>query len=886
MAGEANTMKATGTSGPKLYTPLLYAGIAMAAAAATVSWVGMSLPGTGGAVDTARQVMGLCSLFMLAVAILIPVMLRRGIDRHIGVLAADLHHALDHGAEVIRGTERDDAIGALARAGAVLADTRRQRLLEQMVPQAPTRQPGTALPEAEHLLRQAILETTNAIRESHRDMQGQLHEVSSGIGKLAETVQAGTGNLKHMFEHACQMAEESGRTVRNVGGNLQDALNAMRDAERIAVDMASLSRGHIREIEQVRQAAVDLERTRKALEEQAYVGTTLITDQRENLSLLTGAISLIERNVHAIDSASHRLESGVETQVARLAALQGAPQQMVDVVTAHMAGLDDKLDAAIDRRIDPKMQLVARGIVDLQNSVRDQHATAEALSRSIEGTIADMGRSLEDVLEPSIRATLDQRIGPVVAGLDQLQRNALTARATEGERLKVFAAHIGSVAERVETVIAPAVRLAQEAMATKTGTETGVDTALADLAAKLTQRVDELAEASKANHQQIEQATDKMVTSIGDALEEMKSRQATGGRAISDLPPVPSPLLAPNASAVMVGFQVLLRSLSADVTRLHQAVTSVETEAEGIKTETASGLSRMLERIHAVAERLEAQAKSTVTSNATPASPTAAEMLQPATLRAMETFETEKGSLQKVLVGFRMLMRDISQENDRYRETITGMAERAPADANASPMTLDASAMAAFESRIDQLGETLFDCVFSLEEKLGRPVEARLDAVSHGVAEVLTSIESRVDTAIGKLDDMRATLQLHQAAPAASGAAAPPAIHSVVTRMEAVGESLDGRIADFTHALADIQTALLRQAPRGLGERERVQIMADANAIALGMKEAASTLQEQTGEFLAIGAALSKEIADMGGTAKKSGNALDRGFPVRLGSPR
>ncbi len=875
----------------------------MAAAAAAVSWIGMSLPGTGGAVDTARQIMGLCSLLMLAVAILIPVMLRRGIDRHIGALAADLHHALDQGAEVIGGTERDDAFGALARAAFVLADTRRQRHLEQIVPQAPARQPGTALPEAEHLLRQAILETTKAMRETHRDMQGRLEEVSSGIGKLTETVHAGTGDLKNTFESARQVAEESGRTLRTTGVNLQDALTAMRDAERLAVDMASLSRGHMRDMDQVRQVALDLERTRKSLEDQAYMGTTLITDQRETLSQLTGAISLIERNVHAIDSASHRLESGVETQVARLAALQGAPQQVVDAVAAHMAGLDGRLDAAIDRRIDPKMQLVARGIVDLQNSVRDQHATAEALSRSIEGTIADMGRSLEDVLEPSIRATIDQRIAPVVAGLDQLQRNALTARATEGERLKVFAAHIGNVAERVETVVAPAIRIAQETSArarsddaagdaaeqarlarleASTGQVATATTALSGIAATLTQRIDELAKAGKETHLHIEQATDKMVACIGDAVDGMKTRQMAGGRAISELPPVPSPLTAPNVGAVMVGFQVLLRSLSADVTRLHQAVTSVETEAEGIKTETVSGLSRMLERIHDVAERLEA----TATSNAARAPAPGAGPLESVTPRAMEMFETEKGSLQKVLVGFRMLMRDISQENDRYRTTIAGMAERAPADANVNPMTLDPSAMAAFESRIDQLGETLFDCVSSLEEKLGRPVEARLDAVSHGVAEVLTSIESRVDTAIGKLDDMRATLHLHQAAPAVPSAAGSPDIHSVVTRMEAVGESLDERMTQFTHALADIQTTLLRQAPRGLGELERAAILANASAIAKGMKDAASTLQEQTGEFLAIGAALSREIADLGGTARKSQSVAEKGFPTRLAGRR
>jgi hypothetical protein len=212
---------------------------------------------------------------------------------------------------------------------------------------------------------------------------------------------------------------------------------------------------------------------------------------------------------------------------------------------------------------------------------------------------------------------------------------------------------------------------------------------------------------------------------------------------------------------------------------------------------------------------------------------------------ALPLFDSEKTSFQHVLTGFRLLLRDIGAQTENYREKIGAI--RQPEILVLSP-TIEADLLAPLHHTAERIAEGVAETISALEHKLAEPVASLNNAVADG-ARILTAAHSVMAAMSEKSSAAPAAMASHAITDNANtgNIATGDALAEAVASMDRAAASIDQKIGSIDQLLA-----MLRKGG-AVGSEQLRGIVQD-------MGEAAATLRAEAGDFLAIGAALSRDI--------------------------
>jgi hypothetical protein len=276
---------------------------------------------------------------------------------------------------------------------------------------------------------------------------------------------------------------------------------------------------------------------------------------------------------------------------------------------------------------------------------------------------------------------------------------------------------------------------------------------------------------------------------------------------------------------LLVGFRLLMKDVGGEAIRLRQSVnfiaaTALPTAPQPVPADTAridaisgevAGLSTKLDDVLSAMAALQTQAEG------------------PKAVHA-----AEKDSLQRLLMGFRLLLRDLSGEVEALRGKVSAIT--APPAAN------------------------------DVDTDPAQPLREVASQISTGVAETLAALEVRLDEPLARLTEATAEsaklLQVaHQAmaAPAkrvtADAPIAAEALDDAIARIERAAGMIDTRVAGV-----DRLAAQLKRQGSG-GEPTLATLIGD-------LQQVTADLRAESGDFLAVSAALSRDLERATGAAE------------------
>jgi hypothetical protein len=305
---------------------------------------------------------------------------------------------------------------------------------------------------------------------------------------------------------------------------------------------------------------------------------------------------------------------------------------------------------------------------------------------------------------------------------------------------------------------------------------------------------------------------------------------------IESLPPFPDIPPASEFQRMLVAFKLVLQNINGESERLADFISKLP-PLPALAAPVATDLSPVISRIETatveMVQRIDAAAASIL--EAVPAS-------QPEKpVSELPMFSEERDSVQRMLAGFRLLLKDIQLETENFRSRIADI--RQPETLVLSP-AVDAELLAPLSARADQMAAGLAEQLALMEQRLSAPV-THLDELTSGAAKLLRGLHKQM------------------AEPAKMSAPATPVMRvpEAVAAMERAALIIDQRLAQ-----AGDLTAALRRGGAVSGDALK--------ATATSMTEAVDALRGEAGVFLSVAAALSRDLETAGG--QQSPDALDK----------
>ncbi|MGL4239974.1 MAG: hypothetical protein ACRCTI_02555, partial [Beijerinckiaceae bacterium] len=292
---------------------------------------------------------------------------------------------------------------------------------------------------------------------------------------------------------------------------------------------------------------------------------------------------------------------------------------------------------------------------------------------------------------------------------------------------------------------------------------------------------------------------------------------------------------------VLAGFRLLMRDIGGEAARMKEIVDGVAAGTDAWKAGPPPAPATAVEQ-HApsadpaVLGRLDAidVALRDIESKVAAAAPTRAEgEMAETSAAALPLLNDERDSMQRLLVGFRLQLRELDAQTSELRDKIAGI--RQPETLVLAP-EIDAGMLAPLHGAAERIAEGVAETLSQLEQRLSEPVSRLTDAVADNA---------------GMLSSAHAAM----AAPAKTASAEGPAtLRAAVEAMQDAARSIDGRIGQVDQLLATLRKG------GALGSDLLGEVVS-------GMEAAATDLRREAGDFLAIGAALTHELeaADGGG---------------------
>jgi hypothetical protein len=710
-------------------------------------------------------------------------------------------------------------------------------------------------------------EITALFARGQADMARQLEVTTIRLDKAVETVAMGEARIaaqiasfERMANEMRRAAEEHDRGLRGViesfqRGTAELANEALRP---LKAEIEGMSREVAGAKNQIASAGIGISAALETAVGVVQSGTErVLRDQLDGVaSFVTGTINDTTSKVTAVSEVfdqaagtlAHRIWAAVEAQDAKLGSLESLSDKLG--VIKEAAAAQDNLAARLARTeaaafsMDEASKAVTlasskiiTAVIEMKSAKTDGGPALVAAKPNHDGVANDQSRVLEAVnalgilLDTAIvRASaergeavtemlqrldaLNERLAPPAPVPSPQAAESLPVLVEEKESLqrvlmgfKLLLRDINGETERLRSSVDAVAARAEQPISSSDGRVERAIGAVAEAIMTLDRKIDGI--------------------NIGPPESMSMARNA------DDLPNFASE--RESIQRMLVGFRLLLRDIGGESTRLKQVVEGLSGQAGQALTVASRNdssplvqarLDQNFAALGAAIERLDGKLDRLKPTEAEEAV-AAVEQIEP----TAAVIEREKISLQRMLIGFRLLLQEISAETTSYREKVAGI--RQPEMLVLSP-TIEAEALAPLQAAADRIAEGVAESLAALEQKLAEPV-ARLSDVTAGNVEALRIAQE----ALAAPTPTRGELAL---SPRDSDS-----LEQAVLRMERASVSIDDRIGQVDQLL----TAL----------RKGGALSADAlRDLFNGMQSAASVLRSEAGEFLAIGAALSREL--------------------------
>ncbi len=472
---------------------------------------------------------------------------------------------------------------------------------------------------------------------------------------------------------------------------------------------------------------------------------------------------------------------------------------------------------------------LAEAIETATNRTGDErHASITEAIRRLDDQ-AVMLAGIETVARRQVE--LSETFGGLAQGIDALLRRD---SETRGEGLGTLLSRIESLQATVEALAAedsPSQRRMREAIAALEAEReamkriTIATRMMAKEAAKENQRGAETTSALAGRLEAMTQA-------IATGLEELKAATAESAR--------PSPIAQPERSAdglplitadkqslqrILAGFRLLMRDIGGEAARFKELVDGVSGVAAELqhRPETTDAVppenpvENLVERLDELTKALE-RVDGKIDGLGKPAP----HQSEDVPVSSLPVLHEERESLQRLLIGFRLQLKELDNQTSALRDRIDGI--RQPETLVLSP-ELDASLLAPLHGAAERIAEGVAETLSRFEQQLTDPVARLTDAVADN-AKLLTVARDAL---------------------AAPTKGTQPSVADAVAAMQHAARIIDQRVGQV-----DQLVAVLRKGG-GSVEVSLSDVVADIEA-------AAAELRREAGDFLAIGAALSHEL--------------------------
>jgi hypothetical protein len=811
-----------------------------AGAGVLIDMVAQRLAAAQSSISLAQTVMFTGSVSLIAMAAAVPTLVRRLITNPIKELASALATADGMQTAPLPYIDRTDGLGDLARA-----------VDRHMSNQARTLRLDATLQDLKTFAT-AVREMTHMFKRGQTDLAQHIDAASTRILAATDTVLDGEGRIASTIASI----EDVGRRVIRIATDTEGQLRRGADV------MSSAANDFARSATQTAKAQADevtsalartgekLRASGEAVMESASrltfdLDIALKSQTSQTRAMMQQAEAKLRETTAALNSTTGDLIEGLGS-VTRSQA-ENARQMMPVIERIEAAG--QTMDSHLTRLGETEAR-IGEAVMQLGRDggiIGDQVTQLVTSSANMETAIERLAMTATSVeTERTTTRDIHDRFETLIGEMTQTAAwmQGLSDRSAAGrtETLTDIIMRIDGVAEAVNSLD---VRLCYEANA-----EPAVPTVITD-------RFDRLASQLNDTLANIGQLSEK-VTDLQE--NEARRQSAFGSRSASDLPL----FNAEKASfqRILVGFNLLMRNIGEESARLRETIAGIAgiKAAENLAAADAGHLEELLGGLKQITVELGAKVQVI-------AAPTLQQSIEPIHQRALDDLPSvyaQKDSLQRLLVGFRLLMREIGSETEHFRSAVEGISR-----SNAISPTDGIEILTSLESRIEILGAGTAEAIAALEARLVAPIAATADRIRDDVNHSLAAIEARLDAPIGALTDCVTesanVLREVKAVMSAGGFAAighsttqmskETTLSQAVAVIERASDNLEAKLGSVDDGLAKLVSRL----NSGLdGTCDKAEI----EALARQLEQAGAEMRGQTGEFLAIGAALSKELDD------------------------
>jgi hypothetical protein len=705
-------------------------------------------------------------------------------------------------------------------------------------------------------------EMTSLFRRSQTDMTRQMEMTTLRLDKAAETVAMGEAKVAAQVAAFERMTNEARRAAEEHERNIRDAAEHMRRAAAefgrdstspLQAEVDSITR-LLGEAQSRLTSASDgiAGAARTASEAILTQGQDAIRQQSEKMtgfiaSHIESAETRLKATTSALDQASgalsHRIKSAANAQDAKASAFQLAVKKFEDInVTLNEGKSQSTSHDETTRRLEDSAlainvaaSKIIGAVIEMQNtksssSMKKEDAALAAHKADVAAVISSIETALMRVTADRNEATTE-----VLVRMDQLQ-----------EVLQETLAEKTSVVVPVAISELPSLDVEREAMKRLT---VGYRLMMRDIGKenqRLESLVGTLANSIKALDEKAQSAPVPAIAVLATASanqEHVHAIEKLGTEKIS-------------FQRLLVGFRLLMRDISSEAARLRITIDGVATatvpqEKVVVAEDKPSVAQARLEELTATLGNVVAQldAKVQILDQAEKAKPETIHLALPAPqdIATLPRLDSEKDSLQRILVGFRLLLREIGSETAAYRTKIADI--RQPDLLVLSP-ALEAEALAPLNATAERIAEGIAETLAQLEQRMTEPLSVLNTAVAES-ANIL-KLAHGVLSSPSQESNMQATSVKGMQTKVSSEPVPKAALVEAVAAMQKAASSVDLHIGHVDQLLITLKK----------GGALSSETLRD---IVVGIDAATVSLREEAGDFLAIGAALSRDLETAAG---------------------
>ncbi|MGL5115001.1 MAG: hypothetical protein ACRC7C_06715 [Beijerinckiaceae bacterium] len=685
-------------------------------------------------------------------------------------------------------------------------------------------------------------EMTALVARLQSDMTRQMEAANLRMERAAEAVASGEARVAAQLAAVERVGVEARRAAEDHGRVLREATERMvhlsgEFSQQATVPFRRELDGAIRAMTDARLRLTD---AAEGLTGAAAGAATTLTDRAAEASR--------QQTARLVDVANAAISGGEQRLRATTEALDGAAGALASRIVAAAEAQDAKLQA---------FEALAVRAEALAARMADPDALRASLDPAVISRIDDASTAINLASSKIIGAAIELRQAKPVAGeveLAQLTSHVLgleasvtRASAERHEATVEVLARLDALGEQIaikpiqleaDPEKLPALDVEREAMKRMT---VGYRLMMRDLGQE-NRRMEGLVDALAERIRQLdERAAAKQVSDVAIAAAAVDNRPA------ASLPSLDAE--KESLQRMLVGFRLLLQNIDGETGRLRASVDEVAGSArQPARAIAAIALPPAFEQI---ADRLSGTIETLERRIADIPVPETVRLIAPMgesgpSADALPLLEAEKESLQRLTVGFRLLLKDIGVATEELRAKVGEI--RQPDTLVLAP-SIEAEALKPLNDTADRIGEGVAETLLGLERKLAEPI-ALLQAMVADSAQLLKAAHASMAAPA-------------RAAPRPAVAAPDPeALADAVIRMESAATLIDTRLSDASALLKLLKKggALGSDALRDTVER---------------MESASGALRQEAGAFLAVGAALSRDLEALSGSAATKAAASD-----------